>query len=123
VDFNEALKLKPNDAIGHYFLGVCYANGEGVKRDAATAVRMYRKAAEQNLAQAQWRLGLCYYRGEGVARDAIEAYVWFSLAAKTDSEAARNRDRLEKELTPQQLKAAQKRTRVLQSQIEARYKL
>ena len=123
VDFTKALELKPDDAIGHYFLGFCYANGEGVKKDAVEAVRMYRQAAEQNLAQAQWRLGLCYYKGEGVTRDAVEAYAWFSLAARTDSEAARNRDLLEKELTPQQFKAAQKRTRELQSQIEAGSKL
>ena len=78
ADFTKAVALNPDDAIGHYFLGFCYANGAGVKKDAVAAVRMYRKAAEQNLAQAQWSLGLCYYKGEGVARNAIEAYAWLA---------------------------------------------
>jgi hypothetical protein len=94
-----------------------------VKKDAVTAVRMYRQAAGQNLAQAQWRLGLCYSSGEGVARAAVEAYAWFSLAAGSDSDAAKSRDRLARELTPRQFKAAQMRTQELQSQIEARFKL
>jgi tetratricopeptide (TPR) repeat protein len=123
TDFNKALQLKPDDAIGHYFMGFCYANGQGVKKDAAKAVKMYRKAADQGLAQAQWRLGLCYYTGEGVARNAVEAYAWFSMASVTVAEAARNRDKVEKELSPQQFKAAQKRTKELQSQIEPKFKL
>jgi len=123
ADFTKAVALNPDDAIGHYFLGFCYANGAGVKKDAVAAVRMYRKAAEQNLAQAQWSLGLCYYKGEGVARNAIEAYAWFSMAAKADTDAARSRDQLERELTPQQFKAAQKRTQELESQIAARSEL
>ena len=123
ADFTKAIELNPNDAIGHYFLGFCYANGAGVKKDAAEAVRMYRKAAEQNLAQAQCSLGLCYYQGEGVAKNAVEAYAWFSMAAGTDADAARSRDRLERELTPQQFKAAQKRAKELQSQIKPRFNL
>ncbi|HLX96622.1 MAG TPA: sel1 repeat family protein, partial [Verrucomicrobiae bacterium] len=62
-------------------------------------------------------------QGEGVARNAVEAYAWFSMAARTDADAAKSRDRLERELTPQQFKAAQKRVKELQSQIEARSEL
>jgi hypothetical protein len=45
------------------------------------------------------------------------------MAAKADSDAARSRDLLERELTPQQFKAAQKRAKELESQIEARSEL
>ena len=51
-------------------LGVCYANGQGVAKDEAEAVKWYRKAAEQNYAGAQYNLGVCYVqwprRGEGL---------------------------------------------------------
>ena len=36
-------------------------------KDHAEAVKWYRKAAEQNLAVAQYNLGVCY-DGRGVAR-------------------------------------------------------
>jgi hypothetical protein len=44
------------------------------------------------------------------------------MAAKADSDAAKSRDLLEKELTPQQFIDAQKRTKELRSQIEAKFK-
>ena len=46
-------------AEGQYNLGVGYYKGEGVAKDQAEAVKWYRKAAEQNLAKAQYSLGVC----------------------------------------------------------------
>ena len=50
-------------------LGLIYAMGRGVAKDQVEAVKWYRKAAEQNHAEAQYNLGVCYYewrrRGEG----------------------------------------------------------
>ena len=57
-------------------------DGEGVAKDAAEAVKWYRKAAEQGFAAAQYNLGVCYYSGEGVAKDAAEAVKWFRKAAE-----------------------------------------
>ncbi|MEG1553372.1 MAG: tetratricopeptide repeat protein, partial [Kiritimatiellia bacterium] len=57
-------------------VGDCYANGKGVARDAAEAVKWYRKAAEQGHADAQNRLGVCYANGDGVTRDDVEAVKW-----------------------------------------------
>ncbi len=55
--------------MAQYNLGICYANGQGVTKDEAEAVKWYRKAAEQNHAMAQYNLGVCYCqwprRGEG----------------------------------------------------------
>ena len=50
-------------------LGRLYANGEGVPKDYAEAVKWYRKSAEQNNPSAQLYLGVMYANGEGVPED------------------------------------------------------
>ena len=57
-------------------LGVMYANGRGVPKDDAEAVRWFRLAAEQGDAAAQYNLGLMYANGEGVPKDDAEAVRW-----------------------------------------------
>jgi len=37
----------------------------GLTKDEVEAVKWFRKAAEQNLADAQYNLGVCYAKGEG----------------------------------------------------------
>ena len=59
-----------------------YYAGEGVAKDQVEAVKWYRKAAEQNFAQAQYNLGICYNHGEGVAKDQVEAVKWYRKAAE-----------------------------------------
>ena len=71
-----------NDALVQYNLGVCYANGEGVAKDAAEAAKWYRMAAEQNYPNAQYNLGVCYADGQGVAKDAAAATKWYRKAAE-----------------------------------------
>ena len=39
-------------------LGVCYYNGDGVKKDFVEAVKWYRLAADQGYADAQCNLGV-----------------------------------------------------------------
>ena len=93
-------------------MGVGYYKGEGVVKDQAEAVKWFRKAAEQNLARAQYNLGVCYYNGEGVAKDYVEAYKWLLLAARQgDEDAKKNMTELESELTPKQIAEGQKRAR------------
>jgi TPR repeat protein len=46
------------------------------------AVTWYRKAAEQNHAQAQYFLGCCCETGDGLAEDEAEAVKWFRKAAE-----------------------------------------
>ena len=49
-------------------LGFYFANGRGVAKDLATAVKWYRKASLQGHANAQVNLGICYIRGRAVEK-------------------------------------------------------
>jgi TPR repeat protein len=67
------------------------AYGQGVAKDEVEAVKWYRKAAEQNDAEAQYNLGLCYANGQGVAKDEAEAVKWYRKAAEqNDADAQYN---------------------------------
>ena len=70
------------DATAQFNLGIMYANGRGVLKDDAEAVRWYRLAAEQGYADAQFNLGVKYDFGEGVPKDGAEAVEWYRLAAE-----------------------------------------
>ena len=50
--------------------------------DYATAIRLWRKAAEQGTAKAQNNLGVMYDKGQGVPQDYIEAVKWYRKAAE-----------------------------------------
>ncbi|MBR5638306.1 MAG: sel1 repeat family protein, partial [Muribaculaceae bacterium] len=52
------------------------------KWNFANAVMLFRKAAEQGSAEAQWYLGDCYYNGNGVDENETEAVKWFRIAAE-----------------------------------------
>ncbi len=58
-----------------------YRDGRGVPQDDAEAVRWYRLAADQGLADAQFSLGVMYAIGDGVPKDDAEAARWYRLAA------------------------------------------
>jgi TPR repeat protein len=51
----------------HTLTGTMYANGWGVPRDYAEALRWYRKAADQGDANAQGNLGTMYARCKAIA--------------------------------------------------------
>jgi len=87
-DYERALQtLMPlaqtsDHAYAQYFIGVMFANGQGVERDYAAAAEWYRKAAEKGVAAAQTKLGRLYAEGKGVPRDMEYAYAWYSVAAE-----------------------------------------
>ena len=45
-------------------LGVKYASGDGVEKDAGRAIKFFRTAAEQGHAAAQCNLGIMYADGD-----------------------------------------------------------
>ncbi len=71
------------DAKAQYELGRAFFSGTlGVAKDEAEAVKWFRKAAEQNVADAQYSLGVCYANGQGVTEDDAESVKWFRKAAE-----------------------------------------
>jgi len=99
----------PRHAKAQNNLGLIYADGLGVPQNYATAVKWYRKAAEQGHAIAQSNLGVMYRDGEGVSRDYVEAHKWFSLAATREYKMGADwRDILAKKMTPAQIAEAQR---------------
>ena len=106
VDAHEAARLyglaaKQGHSGAQFNLGTCYELGIGVHKvdalklrglsnrrahpvgstDANEAVRLYRLAADQGHAGAQFSLGTCYEQGTGVEVDYDEAVRLYSLSA------------------------------------------
>ena len=88
-----------------------YENGRGVRRDYVEANKWYAKSADQGIPEAQFNRGIMYYVGRGVTKDFTEALRWFRLAALTFPEseadkrrgAARNRDLVASQMTPEEI--------------------
>lgn len=86
-----------------------YAEGEGVPENDAGAVKWFRLAPEQGLAQAQFNLGAIYANGAGVPANDVQAYMWFILSAAQGNEVAiENNDNIRNWMTPEQIAEAQK---------------
>ena len=72
-----------------------YAKGRGVRQDNVEAVRWYRQAATQGLAQAQYNLGVEYETGRGVHQDLALAQEWYGKACQNgDQDGCDNYQRL-----------------------------
>ena len=110
-------RAKQGDALFQFLLANTYDFGDhDVPQDYKEAVRWYRAAAEQGLAAAQNNLGAMYDEGQGVPQDYIQAHMWYNLAASDltgdDRETpARNRDRVDEEMTSEQIAEAQRLAR------------
>jgi len=82
----------------------------------AEAVKLYRKAAEQGNAYAQYNLGFMYGNGEGVPQDYVEAHKWFNLAAAQGLQTAiASRDIAASKMTREQIAEAQRLAREWQA--------
>jgi hypothetical protein len=86
---------RESEAAGSYFgqfaVGMCYYFGcGGVAQDYAEALRLYRLAAAQGYADAQFYLGLMFCLGRGVAQDTAEAIRWCRLAAEQGHDDAQH---------------------------------
>ena len=79
------------------FLGNLYHEGRGTGKDPELeeadlpkAADCYRRAAELDDAEGQFRYAYALYQGEGVAQDFKAAYLWFEKAARQDHATACN---------------------------------
>ena len=87
-------------------------------KNPTEAVKWFRRAAEQGNAIAQNNLGVFYENGVGVPIDYVEAYKWLNLAAAQQTQdgfaeisATMTRDKIAKEMTPDQIAEAQQLAR------------
>ncbi len=116
-DYAEAMRWYRKAAdqgyvLAQYNVGLMYSKGQGVTQDYAEAASWYRKAAEQGYSAGQTRLGDMYVLGQGVAQDYVQAHMWFNLAAARGQKLARiNRNRLAKQMTPEQIAEARRLAR------------
>ncbi len=105
-------------AIGRY--GLMLAHGRGLVRNEAEAVAWWRRGAEAGDPDSQGLLGLAYADGVGVAQDNAQAYHWLLLASGKGTVSPhryqRMRDRVERELTPEQRSVAQQAAAQRQAQ-------
>jgi TPR repeat protein len=81
-----------DDARGQNDYGVAFYLGLGVPgRSAASAAKMFRLAAQQNLHEAAYNLGTLYDRGQGVEQSYERAIRWYFQAAEQRDGAAEYR--------------------------------
>jgi uncharacterized protein len=85
-----AKEVPSTQALGQYFIGRMYNDGEGVTQDYKEAEKWYRTAAKQGLADAQYNLGLMHESGVGVTQDYEEAAKWYRAAAEQGLADAKN---------------------------------
>ena len=78
------------DTSAQYNIGLMYANGLGVPRNDAEAVKWFRLAAKAGIAGALANLGFMYEAGLGVAQDNSQAVSWYGKAAEKGDAFAQN---------------------------------
>ena len=101
-----------------------YQDGGGVLKNPAEGIKWLRKAAELNSNLAQLTLAQNYEYGYGVIKDLVEAHAWYNIAGATGEfdfqhkDAVKARDRLEQDMTKEQIAEATKRARELMATIK-----
>lgn len=112
----EALRFAAED--GHvesmFLLGTAYAQGKGVPRDDALAARWFHQAARKGHARARTSLAYLHTQGRGVRRDLVLAHVLLSQAVAEGDPLARDLlVRLRRQMSPQQIREAERRAQKL----------
>jgi len=87
MDSETALTSLDSDVGGfqgnqQYKIGATYYHGEGIPQDYAEAAVWFRRASENEHAEAQYALGLMSHDGKGMPRDPAEAASWYRKASK-----------------------------------------
>ncbi|KAG0314859.1 hypothetical protein BGZ97_008879 [Linnemannia gamsii] len=77
-------KVERGDLEAQVALGDAYETGVGLSMDYTSAMKYFRKAANQGHVMAQYRVGLLYTHGRGVQRNELEAQEWFRKAAEKE---------------------------------------
>jgi len=70
------------DAEAQVNLGICYRNGQGVRKDLEESFKWSLKSANQGHLVGQNAVGNCYNFGMGVDRNLEEAFKWYRKSAE-----------------------------------------
>src|SRR6266542_78278 len=62
--------------------------GEGVEKDEIKAFEYFKKLAEKDDAEAQFKLGYCYYKGIGIEINKEKSVELYKIAAENGNEVA-----------------------------------
>ena len=73
---------KQGTAAAQCNIGLKHALGEGMAQDPKTALKWFRRSAENGYAHAQYLLGEMYFWGAFVPKNYKKAMKWYQLAAK-----------------------------------------
>ncbi|MGA9724883.1 MAG: tetratricopeptide repeat protein [Candidatus Binatus sp.] len=87
INYKEAFRLLTSAGTSRAVANLArmYAEGLGISKDVAEAVRLYRAVAKFEF-RAQLELGRIYSRGVGVPADPDEALRWYSAAAAREDD-------------------------------------
>ena len=71
------------DAEANTYVGMCFDDGVGVRKNLKRALKHYRLAAKED-PYAQYCLGLCYRDGEGIKQSRQLAFCWLKKSAANE---------------------------------------
>jgi TPR repeat protein len=109
-----ALAAKQGEPKAQTRLGIYYQLGKGSEKSPEKAAHRFREAALRGDTCAMLNLGSCYQAGTGVKKDVTRAFVWWTLALQNGEENARNElTALRKDMSPEQVKDAEKRLKTM----------
>lgn len=95
------------ERLSQFNLGYVYGQGEKVKQDYELAVFWYKRAARQQVPDAQYLLCLSYSLGRGVPVDVVLAHVWCEAAVRNKADGADDVLKMVREsMSPEQHSAA-----------------
>lgn len=89
-----AKAINQGDAEAMYYLGNCYYNGHGIKRNYAYAAYWYEQSATQQIpcVDAIYALADCYYENKGVPNNLLKKAEWYSKAKECEKQSGINDD-------------------------------
>ena len=106
------LAAKQEVAAARANLSWSYSKVEDTPKKYGTVKEWTKHALQQGIFAAQTNMALMYGKGKGVPQDNIIAHMWWNIVASSgDTEAVKERDRLERKMTSDQILKAQKLAR------------
>ena len=88
VDPTLVSRAGAGDAAAQLSVGLAIEKNDAAPPDYVQAAAWYRRAADQNNAEAQFRLAALYRDGRGVTRDMAAAAEWYHKAAELGNASA-----------------------------------